>query len=195
MESWGKAFKHTCHAERKSKSTAVHRWSSMFHRSPTGGGTGGPLRWSPQLLRWSPVDHWWPTGGNIINCEKIQKYVHAWTEPTICCINATRFTSELQPLVICSFWLNWIYTALLFPSLSKAVPISTHTYLLIQKTKQRSIVKILIMLLNLQKQILEGFSKILHWWPPVEKVIYYQKVLPPVVTGGPPAGVGKNYFR
>ena len=39
------------------KSTAVHRWSPMFHRSPT----GGPLRWHPQILRWPPVDHRWPT--------------------------------------------------------------------------------------------------------------------------------------
>ena len=41
------------------KSTAVHRWSPMFHRSPT----GGPLRWHPQILRWPPVDHRWTTGG------------------------------------------------------------------------------------------------------------------------------------
>ena len=32
------------------KPIAVHRWSPMNHRSPT----GGPLRWRPQFLRWSP---------------------------------------------------------------------------------------------------------------------------------------------
>ena len=37
------------------KSTAVHRWSPMFHWSPT----GRPLRWHPQILRWPPVDHRW----------------------------------------------------------------------------------------------------------------------------------------
>ena len=41
------------------KSTAVHRWSPMFHQSPT----GGPLRWHPQILRWPPVDHRWTTDG------------------------------------------------------------------------------------------------------------------------------------
>ena len=48
------------------KPIAVHRWSPMIHRSPT----GGPLRWHPQLLRWLPVDHWWknfdPTSGPSI---------------------------------------------------------------------------------------------------------------------------------
>ena len=41
------------------KSTAVHRWSPMFHQSPT----GGRLRWHPQILRWPPVDHRWTTDG------------------------------------------------------------------------------------------------------------------------------------